>query len=83
MSKIDQMFGALLAFPWEKSKTSSCEIYGCWAEDGSTYVVSCPSQLRDQLVNLQVQLYSQLASLHYKKDAAIKHENALLKVLCD
>jgi hypothetical protein len=60
---IEERFGALLAYPWEPSEDNHCEIHGRRAEDGSRYVVTCPEQVRDQLLHLQVQLYAQLRSL--------------------
>ena len=45
-------FGALLHKPWEPGASPE-SIIGYWAEDGSPYEVTVPSQLRDLAVRLQ------------------------------
>jgi len=60
---IEAKYGALCAFPWKASEEDPSQIEGRWAEDDSPYVVTCPAQLRDQLVDLQGRLYDELASL--------------------
>jgi len=56
-------YGALL---WEKWKPGLEKdiINGYWAEDGSFYIIDCPHQLRDMLIQLQ----NQLSDLYQKWD---------------
>lgn len=44
-------FGAILHERWEKN--SDNRIIGFWAEDGASYEIMCPPQLRDLIVQFQ------------------------------
>jgi hypothetical protein len=78
---LEEKFGAILAFPWQKSQSQPDEIIGQWAEDGNRYVISCPEQLRDQLVNLQVQLYAKLDGVNKLRTQLNAEELRIEKVL--
>lgn len=49
-------FGALLNGQWNP-KHSTDGISGTWVEDGSSYTLTCPEQLRELLINLQHTLH--------------------------
>ena len=38
---------------WDISTTDDSTIIGYWPEDGSTYKIACPLQLRDELISMQ------------------------------
>lgn len=59
MKAIDE-FGALLHSYWQPGKDEET-ITGAWAEDGSTFEITAPHQLRDLLIALQRRL-----SQHYQ-----------------
>lgn len=56
--KIDQ-FSAITWSPWTPHPSKDNEIIGHWAEDNSTYEVTCPYQLRDLLIEIQNALHVQ------------------------
>ena len=56
-------YGALLHMRWQKSTKGSDIIDGHWAEDNSTYSITCPEQLRDLLVAMQNDLSDQYVAL--------------------
>jgi len=76
----EEEFGALCAFPWKASENNECDIEGQWAEDGSCYTVTCPPQLRKQLISLQVRVYCALEILRTKEREMAEHKLALDKV---
>lgn len=43
-----------LVHEWEPDPYDDTKIIGNWAEDGSKYVITCPPQLRYQIIMLQV-----------------------------
>jgi hypothetical protein len=57
-------YGALLHQKWIEDGTSKNNIFGFWAEDGSFYIIDCPTQLRELLVKMQ----NQLCDLYKKWD---------------
>jgi len=57
-------YGALLHQRWITDGISNNEIFGFWAEDGCYYKITCPHQLRNNLIQLQ----NQLSDLYQKWD---------------
>ena len=53
VDKLMRKYAALLDTEWEVSLDSKEVIRGRWAEDGSSFLITCPPQLRDLLVELQ------------------------------
>jgi hypothetical protein len=80
---LEEKFGALCDSPWTPSPINNEHIIGRWAEDGSTYVVICPHQLRDQLIHLQNQVFRQLYGIRELKNELVGLERILTRALCE
>ena len=52
MDIVEEM-GAVLWTRWAESPHDEHLIVGCWAEDGSTYEIRVPEQLRSLIVQMQ------------------------------
>lgn len=50
-------YAALLNSKWTASTSDDTVIYGSWCEDGSSYKLTVPPQLRGLLIELQHALY--------------------------
>lgn len=51
-------FGCILHKQWQACEEDPTHIIGYWAEDNSEYTISCPHQLRDNIIKLQNNLSS-------------------------
>lgn len=49
-------YGAILWAPWHASGMDKQTITGQWAEDGSTYTITVPHQLRGLVIAMQNEL---------------------------
>lgn len=58
MKAIDY-FSAITWSPWVPAVNQERIIIGHWAEDNSTYEITCPHQLRDLLIEMQNALHVQ------------------------
>jgi hypothetical protein len=56
-------FGAILHRPWKADKNKSNIIVGAWAEDGTSFYLDVPAQLRDQILAVQNALAEKYAEL--------------------
>lgn len=73
-------FSAIIWSPWAPSESpdSNNAIIGRWAEDNSTYTVTCPHQLRDMLIEMQNALhvqYDEIVQLRKKLNEAESKAN--------
>lgn len=69
------MFDALLHTKWEVDERGACGIIGYWAEDGNSYEITVPHQLRDQLVEMQNWLSDKYATYEKAKRTVRDIEN--------
>lgn len=56
-------WGAILHSHWLKDINDATRIIGKWAEDGTDYEIKVPSQLRNQIVEIQNWLCDQYTEL--------------------
>lgn len=80
---LEEKFGAVCDSPWITSERNEDEIIGRWAEDGSCYSITCPSQLRGQIIALQNQICHQLHDMRLLLSEFQEKERVLSKVLCE
>jgi hypothetical protein len=71
---------ALCNDKWKAAEGDEGRIIGTWCEDGSTYVISCPHQLRPLLIALQNNLY-ELFRRRIVASRAVSEVEELLKRL--
>lgn len=74
-------FSAILHDKWRPATNCDGFIVGTWAEDGSSYTIECPSQLRDLIVELQNILAERYLELENKRDALTRIENKWKMIL--
>jgi hypothetical protein len=68
---------AILWKKWEKHPDTATMIIGFWAEDGNSYYISTPAQLRNIIVNMQnwlAEIYIKLENLKSQiKSSGLQH----------
>ncbi len=65
--------GSILHASWCKHTTDETKILGIWAEDGATYEITVPHQLRDTIVGVQNKLaanYANVVKLEFELEQA-------------
>lgn len=60
-----EQYGALLHQRWTPGLTGE-DIVGFWAEDGSSFAIKVPHQLRDCLLSLQARLSERYCEIERK-----------------
>ncbi len=61
-------FAPILYDKWRPATNCDGSIVGTWAEDGSSYTIECPNQLRDLIVEMQNILADRYLELQNKRD---------------
>jgi len=75
-----EKYAALLEYPWQRG-TDTDDIRAFWAEDGCPFIINCPSQLRDLLIDIQQKLSCKYHIIEQKKRELEKLSSELNEVL--
>ena len=67
-------FSAITWSPWTAAESADNTIIGRWAEDNSTYLITCPHQLRDLLIEMQNALHVQYDEVETLRKKLIEAE---------
>jgi hypothetical protein len=76
----NQAIGAVCWSPWIPHTYHPDTIIGHWAEDNTSYLITCPPQLREQIITMQnalCKLYEQSQEYHRKGQEVFRMLNSL------